>query len=180
MKKIALFSLIALVMSCGSMKQKNIKLEKPVFEKMKHQDANFIYNERYQIIPNTRIELIKDKFGIGYIELKKSNKTVFYYKYNRKPVDKKLMDGGYIEEISFEWDGPLKETELKDNELSKVNMLVGKQGFFRGSGFYKVTKGSLSIKFVGYNKVEINIEIEKPSEMIEVKKIHKIIELNQE
>ena len=179
MKNMLLASIILIFMSCNSTKNMQVTVKKAHFEKTMSQKNDMNIIQKWQVVPNAQISFKKDNFGVGMAKLEKGNKTVFYYKYDAKPVDKSIMDGGYVQEIFFEIEGDIKNMSLKDKELSKINLLVGKHGFFRGSGIYAVSAGSFDLKVIGDNQVEITINIVKPTEMVQQKNIHQIIELNQ-
>ena len=179
MKNVLLASFLLIFMNCNSTKDMQVTVKKAHFEKTISQKNDMKITQKWQVIPNAQINLKKDDFGVGIAKLEKGNKTVFYYKYDAKPVDKSIMDGEYIQEIFFEIEGDIKNLSLKDKELSKINLLVGKHGFFRGSGVYAVSAGSFDLKVTGNEQIEITIDIAKPSIMVQQKHIHQTIELNQ-
>ncbi len=179
MKSVALifFSTI-LLFSCASYKQKGIKIKGQTnLHSINNQDENVITEENFRILPNTQIEYKKDAIGAGYYTLIPGNKTVFIYTLEEKPKNKNLRDAGYKEEILFEWEGNLKEMELKDKELSKVNMLVGMHGFFKKAGVFPVTKGYLKIDLPQKDMMHVYIKIEDPVYMLRKKEIEKEIPL---
>jgi len=180
MKKILVLSIILLTFGCTSTKNMKIAVKKSHYEIVKSKDNTYNISEKWQIVPNASIKYTTDKFGGGYVQLGKGNKTVFFYKLSKNPADKTIMDGGYVQEIFFEITGDIKDLSLENSTLSQVNLLIGKHGFFRGSGVYPVKTGSLQLKVLGNNKVDITINIEKPGQMVQKKQIHKIIELNQD
>ncbi len=180
MKNIILTSILLIFMSCNSTQNMQVQVKKSYYSKTMTKKNNTNITEKWQVVPNASINFEKDKFGVGMAKLDKGNKTVFYYKYNSQPIDKSIMDGGYIQEIFFEIEGDIKNMSLKDKQLSNVNLLVGKHGFFRGSGVYAVGSGSLDLKILGNDQVEITINIAKPNQMVRKTQLHQIIELNQE
>jgi hypothetical protein len=179
MKNLLLASFVLMFMSCNSTKDMQVTVKKAHFEKTMSQKNDMNITQKWQVVPNAQINFKKDDFGVGMAKLEKGNKTVFYYKYDTKPLDKSIMDAGYTQEIFFEIEGDIKNMSLKDKELSKINLLVGKHGFFRGSGVYTVDAGSFDLKVTAYDQVELTIDIVKPTEMVQQKHIHQINELNQ-
>jgi len=179
MKSIILTSILLLFMSCNSTKDMQVQVKKNYFSKTVSQENNTKISEKWQVVPNASINFEKDKFGIGMVKLAKGNKTVIYYKYESRPVDKSMMDGGYVQDVFFEFEGDIKNISLKDKQLSQINLLVGKHGFFRGSGVYAVTSGSFDLEVTGQDQIEIDVNIAKPNEMVQKTHLHTTIELNQ-
>ncbi len=178
MKKLFLFLLsMSLFFSCSSYKKHGIEIKGQTNLHMINNEENTIIEESFQVLPNTQIDYKKDQIGVGYYKLIPGNKTVFIYTLQEKPKDKNLRDGGYKEEILFEWEGKIKEMELKDDELSKVNMLVGMHGFFKKSGVFPVKKGFLKIELPEKNLMRVSIKIEDPVYMLRKKEIEKEIPL---
>jgi hypothetical protein len=124
---------------------------------------NIITKEKWKIFLKSAIQYKKDQTGIGYYSLIPGNKTVFVYTLTEEPVDKTLRDAGYKEEILFELEGKIKEGEWKDEDLSKVNLLVGVHGFFKKSGVYPVKKGMLKLELPKKDLLNIYIKIEDPT-----------------
>ena len=180
MKNIILTSILLMFMSCNSIQDMQVQVKKSFYSKTMTKQNDVNITEKWQVVPNASIDFKKDNFGVGMAKLAKGNKTVFYYKYDVQPVDKSIMDGGYVEEVFFEIEGDIKNMSLKDKQLSDVNLLVGKHGFFRGSGVYTVSAGSLDMKVLGNDQIEITINIVKPSQMVQKKQLHTVIDLNQE
>ncbi|GEM_PF-3692923 len=176
MNKLIILVAILFLSGCNStMRTKHIS--KPVTEKSAKKDTDYQYAEKFQLIPNASVELLKDNIGKTYIKFDSGKKTIFRYQYKKTGLNKNLMDAAYSQEIFFEIANPVQNTTLKDAELAQVNLLVGKQCFCRDSGVYSVKKGNLEIKVLDKNNIEINVEITTPPVSLEKTKIHQIIHI---
>ncbi len=172
MKKVILLSIAFLFFNaCSCYKHKGVKIKNTMVSQFTMQKENIYITEKISILPNSSILYKKDKFGVGYYKVVPGTKTVFIYTYKEEPVNKNLRDAGYTEEVIFEIKGKIKEMELKDEELKKVNLLVGIHGFFKRAGVYPVTKGYLKINLPKKDLLKLQIHIDKPDYMVRKKDI---------
>ena len=154
MKFSAAFIFLFLLMSCKAQNTKTISETKEFSsspECPKDGDCSF------ELFPNSSINLVVREGTSSYTTIEKGNKTVFKFSFKRN-VDQQVMDGHYIEEIFAEFDSDLSELNLEDKELRKVNLILNRICYCKGSyGSYVVTKGELSLKKIKKNTYQLNI-----------------------
>ena len=109
-----------------------------------------------EILKNKDYTIEKENIGKLYPKIVDGDKIVIKYTYQIKN-ENNYTDGNQSEVVLFVID---KETnsELKDLDLQKINMLFGKNCFCRDiQGYYKVTKGNFKLE-----KSQISIEFTIP------------------
>jgi len=173
MKHLALFLLILSLSFC---KSTAVKIDKQVSQQQERTEENYTINEKMEIIPRQIIKIDKDEAGIDYLKLLPGDKTVFKYSYKKKINDKTLMDAGYTQNIYFEIDGDVKNLDLKDDELKKVNLIAQIYGF-RNAVLLPVDKGSVSIKIIDDKTIELEIHIDDSYKNILQKNIKQLIKV---
>lgn len=108
-----------------------------------------------KIIPNKSLTLKYDDFGQLYGETIGSDQVLIEYTYKRK-VPKNLADAHYSETYYFTIPKSTKELDLLDNELQKVNLVVDRRCFCKGTaGFFKITTGNLKLH-IKKNELTLN------------------------
>lgn len=141
MKKVLLF--ILLLMSCQT-KKEIVNPEGPMQKKEVYScpdDGKC----SVEILENKSVNLIKDEFGIPYVNFSFSNSKLIKYSYI-KNVEEHLSDGYYEEIIYFEIKDFEKDYNLKDDELFEVNAVYGRICYCKGeTGYYTIKEGELSL-----------------------------------
>ena len=95
---------------------------------------------------------------MSYTTIEKGNKTVFKFSF-KEDVDKRAVDGHYIEEVLAEFDGDISDLILENKELRKVNLILNRICYCKGSyGSYVVTKGQLTLKKTKKNTYSLRID----------------------
>lgn len=121
-----------------------------------------------ELIQNKSLKIENDHFERLNAKIEEGDKTIFKFVYNRN-VDEQYVDGNYTEIIYAELDKDLTEFNLNDSELKNVKLLFNRLCFCKGStGFYKVTKGILSIKKISketYN-IQLNFKVDEVPQII--------------
>ena len=180
MKFLYLTISIILLSACSSYKKQGVEVKNKLVQTSDSQKGDVIIKETINVLPNSEIKYQKDATGAGFVDIVKGNKTVVRYIYDIRPKDKTLRDGNYTQEVLFQIDGKLREMEAKDEDLSKINALVGMHGFFRRAGIYPIKKGTISIKLPSKDEADIHIQIEKPNYMVNQKDIAVKLNLKQQ
>ncbi len=98
-----------------------------------------------EIIPNQSLLLKEDAFGQFYGEQITSELLLFKLSYERD-VPKGVADAHYSETYFFSIPKTTSTLELNNAELSKVNLVVERRCFCKGSaGFFKILSGKLKL-----------------------------------
>ena len=154
MKFSTAFIFLFLLMSCNAQNTKTISETKEVMSKIvcpKDGECSF------ELLPNSTINLVIREGTSSYTTIEKGNKTVFKFSFKRN-VDQQVMDGHYIEEVFAEFDTELSELNLENKDLRKVNLILNRICYCKGSyGSYVVSKGQLSLKKTKKNTYQLNI-----------------------
>jgi len=153
--KFPIFFIFAfLLLSCKAQNPKTISETKEVVSKTdcpKDGDCSF------ELFANSSINLVVREGTSSYTTIEKGKKTVFKFSFKRN-VDQQAMDGHYIEEIFAEFDTDVSELNLENKELRKVNLILNRICYCKGSyGSYVITKGNLSLKKIEGNTYQLNI-----------------------
>jgi hypothetical protein len=111
-----------------------------------------------ELIPNSTLEVLSDKFDNIYTKTNEGEKIIFKFTFSRG-VDKMAVDGHYIEEIYAEFDKNLPNLNLVDGELKNVKLLYNKMCYCKGvAGYYHIKNGTL--KFEKTAKKTYNIQLD--------------------
>jgi len=149
MKYSIVFIFIFLLTSCKAQQQKDIDS----FVKTTCPDNATC---SFEIIKNSTLLLHKSDWS-AYTTIEKGNNIVFKFIFARD-VDKRMMDAHYIETIYAEFPKEITSLQLKDKELSKVNLIFNRDCYCKGSyGSFLITKGELNLKKIAKNKYQITI-----------------------
>ena len=146
MKLYLLLFLIFILSACSAQRGSLSNLEKSQETSLKNCPPG--YDCSLKITPNRSLLLRKDEFGILYAETVNSNRILIKYEFKRKIVDK-TADGHFIEAVYFTIQKTDNNIVLKDRNLEKVNMVLHRQCYCKGStGYFKIKNGNfrLSIK----------------------------------
>lgn len=113
--------------------------------------------KKMYLFKNKKLELSESYGSLVYkmVDNEKTNVIQFLYE---KDMDKVAYDGGYKEEIVFEFPNSVSEQNYKDVELQNTKMLFGRYCFCRGkTGLYYVKEGQLHLKV---SKKETHFELQ--------------------
>ena len=171
MKHLALLVIILSLSFC-----KSVNVEKTIVQQNETKEKAYIIQEKTEIIPNQVIHIAKDEAGIEYIKLLPGDKTVFKFQYRKMPEDQTLQDAVYTQNIYFEIEGKIKNTELKDDELKQVN-LVGQTFGFRNATLNRIDKGSLYINVIDNKQIEVEINLDDSYKIFQKKHIKQLINI---
>ena len=155
MKFPAFFILVFLLLSCKAQNTNTLTKTKEFSsntECPKEGDCSF------ELFSNSSINLVLREGTPSYTTIEKGNKTVFKFSF-KKNVDKRAVDGHYIEEVLAEFDGDISDLILENKELRKVNLILNRICYCKGSyGSYVVIKGKLSLKKIKKNTYSLNMD----------------------
>ncbi len=145
MKSVLHLVLVVFALGCGAQKESSglTKLQDPVELKMRNclADGNCSIN----IIPNSSMKLKKDTFGQLYGEPVKSELLLFKLSYDRK-APKGVADANYSETYYFSIPKNTSTLDLKNEQLSQINLVVERRCFCKGTaGFFKILSGNLKL-----------------------------------
>jgi len=157
---------------------KSIQIQEPVKYENETQKEGNIIKEKIEIIPHQIIHVTKDEAGMEYVKLLPGDKTVFRYSFRQKPDDNTLMDALLVQNILFELPEKIKNTNLKDEELKSVNLTAQILGF-RNARLIKIDKGSLKIKIIDKQNMEVQIDLDDSYSMLPKKHIKQSISLKK-
>jgi len=102
-------------------------------------------SQKIYLLKNKKLEvtLVNGSLSYQIVANDKTNVIQFVYE---KDLDKVAYDGGYREEVVFEFPNAISEQNYTDEELQNTKMLFGRYCFCRGkTGLYKVREGKLHI-----------------------------------
>lgn len=110
-------------------------------------------------IDNSSFTLVKDGVGQNYPQIENAeNIDVYKITFQRK-VDERIMDAQYQEVIYFQIDKKTTSKQLKDQDLSEVNLAYGRLCYCPGStGYESISVGNLHFTRNG-NQVSIQLKI---------------------
>ncbi len=155
MKLFYLLLFISFCTGCGSQKKTG------VLKKLKD-TKSFTTNNcpedgvcSLKLIPNKSLQLKTDEFGQLYGETVTSDDILIKYSYNRN-VPKNVADAHYSETYYFSISKNSTELDLRDAELQKVNLVVDRQCYCKGTaGFFKINNGALKLH-IKKNELTLN------------------------
>ena len=171
MKHLALLALILSLSFC-----KSVKIEETIVHQNESQEQGYTIQEKMEIIPRQMIHFAKDEAGVEYLKLLPGEHTVFKYKYRKFPKDTSLKDAVYTQYIYFEMPGKIKDTELKNDELKSVN-LTAQVFAFRNATLHRIDKGSLKIKVIDKQHIEVEINLDDSYKTLQKKHIKQLINI---
>jgi hypothetical protein len=157
MNKLSFFLLCTFMINCKSNKIENYTNKPTKITSICPEDG--VCN--VTIHKNKSLEIKKDNFNKIYYQLIDNEKVTTYIFSYQKKTNPKLADDSYLEEILFEIQNTENLIELKDENLNKIKLIMGRHKFERSNniGYFEVLKG----KFILNNhKISINIETDKP------------------
>ena len=114
-------------------------------------------SNKLYLLKNKKLDIVSLNGSLSY-EKKDNEKTNVIQFVYEKDLDKVAYDGGYREEVVFEFPNTISEQNYKDEELQNTKMLFGRYCFCRGqTGLYKVQEGKLH---VSSSKKETHFELQ--------------------
>ena len=171
MKQLVLLTIILSLSFC-----KSINPQDKIVQQSENKEQGHIIREKVEIIPRQVIHITKDEAGADYVKLLPGDKTVFRFQYRKMPEDISLKDAVYTQYIYFEIPGKIKNAKYTDDELKQVNMIAQVSGF-RNIQFYRIDKGSLQIKVIDKQHVEVKIDLDNKYKRIQKKHIKQLINI---
>lgn len=123
------------------------------------------------LLKGKKLEITEINGSLTYAIQNNEITNVIQFVYERD-MDKAAYDGGYKEELVFEFPNEKGELKYIDRELRNTKMLFGRYCFCRGkTGLYKVSKGILNLKS-SKNETHFDLQFkieEVPQEINEVR-----------
>ncbi len=148
-----------------------LSITQPVHSMQEQQKEAYKIVEKWEIIPQQKITIQKEESGSDYIKLLPGDNTVFKYSYTAKPLDPSLRDANYTQYVYFQMDGPIKNMELKDLDLSKVQLTAQIYGF-RNTAVFSIYKGRLQLQVKDGKQLILDIDIDPTYTLLRKRKIH--------
>ena len=168
-----IFLVFVIISGC---KSNEIVLQKPATFQKELQKEKIKIGQKTSIIPNQKLQIVKDEWGGSYVKLLPGSKHVIKNLYKETPVEPNLMDTGYSETLWFEVGEKLISKTYANEDLQKNPVYVNIQGF-RNSRFVKVTKGEVTIAVLDKNRLKISISIDPEYTKIKRKNIQAEIKI---
>ncbi|GAA4275880.1 hypothetical protein GCM10022259_06040 [Aquimarina mytili] len=129
-----------------------------------------------RIHKNSSLTLKKDITDSYYPVIETGNNIIIVFEFSKKGPEG-TADGDYSETIHFEVNENVESLHIKNEQLSQVNMLFGKQCFCRGeAGYYKVKRGNLIFR-KSENEITIDLSFQLDKVTHRVTKIKEKIKL---
>lgn len=113
------------------------------------------------LFKNKKLEISDNNGSLSYVMVDDPKTNVIRFSYE-KDMEKAAYDGGYREEVVFEFPNYVNQQNYVDSALQSTKMLFGRYCFCRGkTGLYKVNEGELHLDTVEkephfYLKFKIN------------------------
>ncbi|WP_452225386.1 hypothetical protein [Lacinutrix chionoecetis] len=141
MKILNIFIILLSIVGCNTNKNINTNAKIAASSNLCPEDGVCTF----EVLRNKNFRIKSDEFGNSYSELSEGNKTVLKFEYSRNVPDN-LQDASYNEFVYLEVDEDVKNLELKNLGLQKVNLGFGRICFCRGqTGYYNITQGNLNL-----------------------------------
>lgn len=105
-------------------------------------------SRRMFLFKNKKLEVSENNGSLSYVMVDDPKSNVIQVSYE-KDMDKVAYDGGYREEVVFEFPNNVDEQNYADATLQNTKMLFGRYCFCRGkTGLYRVMEGELRLTAV--------------------------------
>lgn len=108
-------------------------------------DSTKTVSQKIYLFKNKKLEVSQTGGSLTYTMVDNDKTNVIQFSYE-KDLDKMAYDGGYREEVVFEFPNDTAQQNYADAELNNTKMLFGRYCFCRGyTGLYKVNQGKLHL-----------------------------------
>lgn len=175
MRKYCYILLILLSYSCSSQKKSILNtLKTTTTYTIDSCETNFKCSLSF--IPNTKLIIKKDEFGLTYGEFVKSDSILVKYQ-KKQQKENKAVDNFFTETLYFSIAKNDTKISLKDIDLQKANMALQRECYCKGTaGFFKITKGSLLFD-IKKNELTLNTDFDIKNIPHKLRKINKKVTL---
>ncbi len=160
----------------SSTKAISMKDDKQIVWQKSTEKESFQTVEKISFIPNSKITLEHNEAGKSYVKILPGNKNIFQYTFHKRLTDSNIQDAFVNENIYFEWQGDLQNTQLSDAKLSDVKLTASFAGF-RNSDAFTVSKGKLKVDIMNNHQAKIYIKIGENKLPLPVTEINEIISI---
>lgn len=175
MKKYCYILVILLSYSCASQKKSVLSnLKTATSYSLDTCETN--YKCSLSFIPNKKVIVKKDEFGLSYGEFVKSDSILVKYQ-KKQQKENKAVDNFFTETLYFSIAKNDTKISLKDLDLQKVNMVLQRECYCKGTaGFFKITKGDLLFD-IKKNELTLNTHFDIKNIPHKLRKINKKVTL---
>lgn len=158
--KFIVFIAFFTVYSCKTTNENSLSQKKIISKTEYPSDGTCSFETSY----NKSFKLVNDEFGNAYPKFSDDKSLLLTFTYKRNEIPN-TVDGNYEEIIYIQLDKNNLEFNLKDKELSKVNLTFARLCFCRGAtGYYSIDNGHLSIININNKTYQVNLNF-KASEV---------------
>lgn len=119
-----------------------------------------------EVYKNKSLEIKTDNFDRVYPKISNGNHLVLKFEY-KKAENPNYADGSYREEVFIQLD--IKNLEIETTNLKDKKLFFARWCYCKGqTGYYKITKGKLSVKKIDNKNFKINLsfKIEEVPQMV--------------
>lgn len=175
MKKYCYILILLILYSCASQKENVlINLKKATVYPLNTCKTG--YKCSLSFIPNTKLIIKKDEFGLSYGNFVKSDSILVKYQ-KKQQKENKAADNFFTETLYFSIAKSDTEISLKDLDLQKVNMTLQRECYCKGTaGFFSITKGNLLFN-IKKNELTLNTVFDIKNIPHKLRKINKKVTL---